>query len=356
MGHTSLTLLDGKGPVLRVQGEFGRVTVFSTCPPSNLFGRDEYLGKVVEVARWSEAAGCRGILVYTDNGLVDAWLVSQVIAQSTTALCPLVAVQPVYMHPYSVAKLVASMGHLHRRRLYLNMVAGGFKNDLNALNDPTPHDRRYDRLVEYARLIQLLLDSERAVTFAGEFYQVQQLKMTPAIPSGQRPEFFVSGSSEAGLAAARAIGATAVMYPKPAAAYADEPLEAGLQRGIRIGIVARETEDEAWAVAWRRFPEDRKGQIAHELAMKVSDSAWHRQLSELGEGPVSSQNPYWLHPFQNYQTFCPYLVGSHEVVAQEVSRYIRLGHEAFILDVPPDPVELEHIGTVFAMASAVTEA
>ena len=45
------------------------------------------------------------------------------------------------------------------------------------------------------------------------------------------------------------------------------------------------------AVARERFPEDRKGQITHQLAMKVSDSAWHRQLSELGERRVAEQRP-----------------------------------------------------------------
>ena len=90
---------------------------------------------------------------------MDPWLVSQIIIQSTEALCPLVAVQPVYMHPYSVAKMVASVGHLYGRRIYLNMVAGGFKNDLEALNDMTPHDRRYDRLIEYTAVIKELLAS-----------------------------------------------------------------------------------------------------------------------------------------------------------------------------------------------------
>jgi len=37
---------------------------------------------------------------------------------------------------------------------------------------------------------------------------------------------------------------------------------------------------EAWRVAHKRFPEDRKGQLTHQLAMTVSDSSWHHQLSE----------------------------------------------------------------------------
>src|SRR2546430_1235020 len=121
--------------------------VFSTCPQSSVVDRESYIQNVIDVARWSEEAGCEGILVYTDNSLVDPWLVSQIIIQHTTRLCPLIAIQPVFMHPYSVAKMVSSLGHFYRRRTYLNMVAGGFKNDLTALHDTTPHDKRYVRLV-----------------------------------------------------------------------------------------------------------------------------------------------------------------------------------------------------------------
>ena len=52
----------------------------------------------------------------------DPWLVAQLIIQSTHALSPLVAVQPVYMSPYAAAEMVATLGHLHGRRVDLNMV------------------------------------------------------------------------------------------------------------------------------------------------------------------------------------------------------------------------------------------
>src|SRR6185437_11390946 len=109
--------------------------IFSTCPQSGAVPREDYVERVADVARWSDRHNYKGILVYTDNSLVDAWLVSQIIVQHTAALCPLVAVQPVYMHPYTVAKIVSSFAYLYGRRMYLNMVAGGFKNDLSALND-----------------------------------------------------------------------------------------------------------------------------------------------------------------------------------------------------------------------------
>ena len=320
--------------------------VFSTCPQSKDVDQPAYLNRVRDVARWSDRAGYRGILVYTDNGIVDPWLVSQVILESTEELCPLVAIQPVYMHPYTVAKMITTYSYLHNRRIYLNMLAGGFKNDLIALGDDTPHDERYDRTVEYTQIIKGLIAGE-SVTLDGRYYNVTNLKLTPPLPPELMPGTLISGSSEAGLAAAEAIGATAVKYPKPPG---EEEAGEGIDSGIRIGIIAREDADEAWRVALERFPEDRKGQVTHSLAMKVTDSKWHEQLSELGEQPVGEDNPYWLGPFKNYKTFCPYLVGDYDTVCAEIGRYLGVGFRTFILDIPPSEEELEHTAVVFERA------
>ena len=327
------------------------VKVFSTCPPSVNASPDAYLHQVEEIASWSEDAGCEGILVYTDNGQVDAWLVSQAIIGATRRLCPLVAVQPVYMHPYTVAKMVASFAFLYGRRVYLNMVAGGFPNDLAALNDRTPHDQRYERLIEYTTIVQQLLSSGHAVSFSGRHYQVQNLKLTPRVPPELLPGILLSGSSEAGMAAALHLGATAVEYPKPAAEYTGAAAKRAGTAGIRIGIIARSGDADAWRVAHERFPPDRRGQLAHELAMKVSDSSWHRQLSELGDAATDEHNPYWLVPFKNYKTFCPYLVGSYSRVAQALAGYVAAGYRTFVLDVPADAAELQHIGAAFGAAA-----
>src|SRR5438552_4877408 len=227
--------------------------IFSTCPPSALAQPKTCIRQLEEIARWSEDAGCEGMLVFTDNSQLDPWLVSQVIIEATERLCPLVAIQPVYMHPYSVAKMITSFAHLYGRRLYLNMVAGGFKNDLTALNDLTPHDDRYVRLMEYTTIIQNLLQSADPVSFEGRYYKVTNLKLTPPLPANLMPGLLVSGSSEAGMQAARQLGATAVEYPKPPAEYAAVPPvnDAG-SNGIRIGIIARPKDAEAWTVARTR--------------------------------------------------------------------------------------------------------
>ena len=300
-----------------------------------------YLDQVKNVARWSEAAGCRGILVYTDNGIVDPWLVSQMIIEHTEEIAPLVAVQPAYMHPYSVAKMVTSLAFLHGRKICLNMVAGGFRNDLLALDDSTPHDDRYVRLIEYTQIIRGLLESTKPLTFEGKYYRVKNLKLTPELPEALQPEIFISGSSPSGLAAAEETGATAVQYPKPPGTEKLNGMRPDLSTGVRVGIVAREQNGQAWEVAEQRFPEDRKGRMTQELAMKTSDSSWQE------ERPAGENSPYWMRPFHTYKTFCPYLVGSHAEVAGEIAGYVEQGHQTFILDIPPSEEELDHIGKVF---------
>jgi alkanesulfonate monooxygenase len=324
------------------------IKVFSTAPQSSAVDRESFIRKVIDVAQWNEEADCEGILIYTDNSLLDPWLIAQIVIQNTTKLCPLVAVQPAYMHPYSVAKMVSSLAHLHHRRVYLNMVAGGFKNDLTALHDMTPHDKRYARLVEYTTIIMELLRSDAAVSYAGEFYTVDKLRMMPPLSPELFPGVLVSGSSPAGLAAARALGATGVMYPQPAAD--SQPVDRTLDAAIRVGIIARELEENAWQVAHNLFPPDQKGNLTHRLAMKTSDSSWHRQLSEIGENVRDTQSTYWLHPFETYKTFCPYLVGSYQSVAAEVARYAENGYRTVILDTPPSKDELGHIKSVFSLA------
>jgi alkanesulfonate monooxygenase len=253
------------------------VQIFSTCPPSKDVPNDRYLGQVADVARWSEDAGCEGILVYTDNGIVDPWLVSQVIIESTARLAPLVAVQPVYMHPYSVAKMVTSLAYLYDRRVYLNMLAGGFRNDLLALGDPTPHDQRYERLTEFGLIVRRLVEAKEPVTLDGKFYQVKGLTLSPPVAPDVRLEMFVSGSSAAGRECARVLGARPVAYANHPGEEQAPPGPASEMPGLRVGILARETSEEAWSLAHRRFPSERRGQLMHQLARKLSGEHQQRR-------------------------------------------------------------------------------
>jgi len=345
------------------------VEIYTTCPPSKDVAPSDYLRRVLEVSAWSDDAGCAGMLIYTDNSLVDPWILAQAVLQGTSRLCPLVAVQPVYMHPYTAAKMVASLAFVNGRRICLNVVAGGFRNDLLALDDQASHDERYARAVEYSIIIRRLLEDTEPVNFPGHYYNIRGLRMIPPLPPQLFPRFLMAGSSEASRAAAAAIGATGIEYPRPAgelppqeirkAAASETPI-ASVRRGIRVGVIARADPDKAWRIAWARFPEDRRGRLAHALASGTSDSCWHRALSELarqtatnsvGQPSETQPTPYWLWPFENHKTFCPYLVGDYESVAGELARYLGLGYSTFVLDVPHDVADLESAATAFRLAA-----
>jgi len=142
----------------------------------------------------------------------------------------------------------------------------------------------------------------------------------------------------------------AVRYPEPGREAPSADAD-GVRSGVRVGVLARETDEAAWAVAHARFPPDRQGQLTHAMAMKVSDSSWHRQLSRVEER--ATPGPWWMHPFTNYKTFCPYLVGSYDRVAGELARFLAAGERIVILDVPAEEDDLGHAARAFARAAVL---
>lgn len=327
-----------------------KTDLFTTTPQSIAVPGSTFPREVRKIARESEANGYKGTLIYSDNRLVDPWTVATVLIEETENLLPMIALQPVYMHPYTVAKKISSIALLYNRQLSLNLIAGGFKNDLLALGDNTEHDRRYDRLIEYTQIIQGLLKGER-VTLDGDFYSVKNLKLEPELPDDLQPLYYLSGSSDAARRAAGLLSASLIEYPEPKEAYRRQHMGNGtLPTGIRIGVLARDSHEEAWEEAMSRFPKTREGALTHQLAKKTSDSNWHKKLSEQGEQMNGEKETYWLGPFKHYHTFCPYLVGNYEEVSVELTHYLQAGCSTCILDIPVSEAELIHTKLVFKKA------
>src|SRR5258705_13612341 len=108
-------------------------------------------------------------------------------------------------------------------------------------------------------IIRRLQAGASAVTSRGDFYAVDKLRLTPPLAADLYPGIFVSGASDAGLAAARAIGATAILYPKRAEAYQAAPLVEAGESGVRGGVIARGRGKDAWRAAHAGVPEDGVG-------------------------------------------------------------------------------------------------
>ncbi|MCC5942119.1 MAG: LLM class flavin-dependent oxidoreductase [Balneolaceae bacterium] len=327
-----------------------KAELFTTMPESIKSDRVQFIRELKRIAVQSEKYGYKGTLIYSDNRLADPWVVTGLILDETTQLIPMVALQPVYMHPYAVAKKISSIAFIHKRKIALNLVAGGYINDLIALGGSVDHDRRYDRLVEYTEIIQKLLTTSEGVTYEGEFYQIKNLKLHPEMPEELLPDYYLSGSSEAAKVASARLGVQLIQYPVPAEELSENG-NASIQ-GIRIGVLARHNHEKAWEEAHQRFPATRIGELSHQLAKKTSDSEWHKKLShQNGNGKTKHSEPvYWLGPFEYYHTFCPYLVGSYDEVAKAISKYLQAGCKTCIIDTPVSDIELHSTMQVFNRA------
>ncbi|MER5197931.1 LLM class flavin-dependent oxidoreductase [Streptomyces sp. NPDC002755] len=331
------------------------LTVYTTAPSSHSLTGPEFRRRAVDVARWTEAAGHRGLLVYTDNTLVDPWAAAQLMIEHTETLVPLVAVQPLFRHPFDVARAISSIGYLHGRQVDLNLVTGGFAGHMRELGDVLDHDERYDRLAEYGKIVNKLLAGVRPVTHLGRHYGLNAASLTIPLPAELAPGIYVSGSSDACAEAQQTLGAVRLSYPRAAADHAQDP--DGLRgNGIRLGIIARESGAEAWRIAHERFPSDELGERLHDVAAGQVESRWHRNLSRDAQHSHRPRDGYWLYPFRAYKTFCPYLVGSYEEVARLLGEYLELGITALILDVPREEDDLHHSAIALRLAQRMPAA
>ncbi|GIH19613.1 LLM class flavin-dependent oxidoreductase [Rugosimonospora africana] len=306
--------------------------VYGTFPLTEANAGEQFTAPILDVARWSEAAGLRGLLVFTDNDSLDPWAAAQFLLERTAGLVPLVAAQPVYMHPYTAARKVSTLASLYGRRVDLNLVTGGYRPHLRALGDELRHDERYARLVEYGEIMAELLATDGPVTRRGAHFEVNAAVMNPPMPAGVRPRVFVAGTSPAAAAAAARLGATRLMYPRSPDEYAGDPsVLAGV--GVRVGIIARDTSEAAWAIARRRYPYEPVFEEFREFAVPDFDAQWHDEIwSDSDRREYAPDGAYWLYPFRISREFCPYLVGSHAEVAQLLSRYLAMGSGTLILN------------------------
>jgi alkanesulfonate monooxygenase len=56
------------------------------------------------------------LLIFTDNDSMDPWAAAQFLLEHTATLVPLVAVQPLYMHPFTAARKVTTLSSMYGRR------------------------------------------------------------------------------------------------------------------------------------------------------------------------------------------------------------------------------------------------
>jgi alkanesulfonate monooxygenase len=321
------------------------IEVFTISPRTT--DETKYWLNIEKVIDWSERFDCTGILLFTGNDTyVEPWIAGHTVMARTTNLSPLVAVNPVYMHPFTAAKMVSTFAYLYRRKTYLNMVAGTALSHLHALNDHLSHDDRYVRLQEYILLIKALVSSSEPINFEGQYYKATSLQLLPRTPDELQPVFFLAGQSEAAKRMSKAVGSVHMQMLPPSL---ESDLTKGMD-GIHFGVVTREDEALAWEVARATFPEDRYGQRVLTFSMNNTDAVWKMRMKQAAEMAAAARPGYFLEPFRNFKADCPYFIGSHEQVAELIASLVLRGINMFILDIPAQEEEFRHVDLAFKKA------
>ena len=331
------------------------IRVFATSPRTPDFGC--CWSGMRKVATLADKLGFTGILIFTGNDThLDPWIVAQHILHQTNTLSPLIAVNPIYMHPFTAARMTASLTLLFSRKMYLNMITGTALSSQKGLGDVISHDERYVRLEEYIGFVRRLLETTRPLRFDGKYYQANDLQLMTGISAEYTPEFLLPGHSDAARRVCIATKSTSLRMLEP---RLEEDLSSDA-RGIHFGIMTRQSEEAAWEAARARFSINPESQSILEFSMQNTDSVWKQRLKLASEQATNAGNGYWLVPFSNYQADCPYLVGAYEYVSEKLQRLIAAGITTFVFDFPgteEDVLEAEfkHVSQVLRLSEIIQQ-
>jgi alkanesulfonate monooxygenase len=298
----------------------------------------KYAEEQMRLAHFGDRNGFAGVLLFAGNDVfVEPWSMAQHILAHTRRSSPLIAVNPIYMHPFTVAKFVSSFALLYDRKVYLNMITGTATSDLHGLGDGLSHESRYSRLGEFVFLVRELLASSRPVNFKGHFYTTNHLQLRPRLPAALMPEFLIAGQSDDARRIATEMQCLMMQMLPP---NLDEGITAP---GLNFGIFAREKRDQARRAATLRFRDSDENRELLKLTMENTDSVWKRRLHDAARNGDLHENGYWLLPFMTFQADCPYLVGSYSEIGTKLRSFAEKSVGTIILDVVADEEELRHV-------------
>ncbi|GAA0572047.1 LLM class flavin-dependent oxidoreductase [Paractinoplanes ferrugineus] len=285
------------------------------------------LASLTEAARLADHYGYTGMLLFYNHRSLEPWLLASALIHCTPRLVPLIALQPYAVPPTAAAKMAATLAKLYGRRIDINLIAGADPAELAQIGDTTEHDARYARATEYVQVLRNALESDEPFSHAGEHYRFDRLFLNAFLEPGLRPRVLVAGSSPAGRETAAAVADVTVTHPDPVGTFsrdfaATAPPGAGI--GIRIGVLARPTAEQAWNEARARYPIDRAAIVRTRLKQK-SPSEWTRRLAVLAAGAETYDEVYWTGAFTSGASSFPLLVGDYEQVGAYLGQYHAAG-------------------------------
>jgi alkanesulfonate monooxygenase len=320
--------------------------------------RPATLDYLVDVAKAAEDAGFTFALVPVGSACQDAWLASGIIAGRTEKLKFLVAMRPGFVAPVLAARMSNTFDQLTQGRVMINVVTGGYPAELAADGDFMEHDERYARTQEFMQVVRKAWTEPKRWSHQGTYYKVEGASVVPRPYQRPYPPFYFGGASEA----ARKVGAeeadvyllwgeTLEMVRERIADMRRRAAGVGrtLRFGLRIHVVVRETEDEAWAAAdalIANIPESFQESMSKVLSRTDSEGERRQQGMRKADGSeelVIGPN-LWAGIGKARVGVGTALVGSGENVARRIHEYVDAGIDTFIFSGYPHLEEAQRFG------------
>src|SRR3984957_5652552 len=152
------------------------------------------------VAKAHEYAGFDRALLAFHADAPDCLQIGQHAAYVTERLNIFIAQRPGFTAPTLLARQFATLDHLTRGRVSINVITGGDHRELardgNQLADK---DERYARTNEFLDVVRLEWTSEKPFSYRGKYYQVENgfSQVKPYNPKGI--DIYVAGASDAAI-------------------------------------------------------------------------------------------------------------------------------------------------------------
>ncbi|RDU97961.1 FMNH2-dependent alkanesulfonate monooxygenase [Trinickia dinghuensis] len=316
-----------------------------------------------QIAVAADTLGYEGVLLPTGRSCEDAWVVASSLIAVTQRLKFLVAVRPGLSSPALSARMAATFDRLSKGRLLINVVTGGDQAELEGDGIFADHDTRYRITDEFLSIWREHLSASHhgdTVDFEGDHLRSKGGRLLYPPVQTPHPPLWFGGSSEAAQDIAASHVDTYLTWGEPPDAVEKKIAEVRarahakgreLKFGIRLHVIVRETEDEAWAAADRLLSRVDEATISRaQAAFSRMDSEGQRRMAALHGGKGRTRAELEIYP--NLWAGVGLvrggagtaLVGSPEQVAARMEQYANLGIGTFILSGYPHLEEAYRFG------------
>jgi alkanesulfonate monooxygenase len=304
----------------------------------------DYLKQVVVAA---DILGYDGVLLPTGRSCEDAWVAASSLIGETKQLKFLVAVRPGLSTPGLAVRMAATFDRLSKGRLLINVVTGGDQAELEADGLHASHSERYEITDEFLKVWRASLSGEggdAGYDFEGKHIQVKGAKtLYPPVQKPYPPLYFGGSSPAAHELAAEQVDVY-LTWGEPPAAVAEKIADMraraakhgrSLKFGIRLHVIVRETNEEAWKAADELIKYVDDDLIARaQASFNKMDSEGQRRMAALHGGKkdkLEVSPNLWAGVGLVRGGAGTALVGDAETVAARMQEYADLGIETFIL-------------------------